>query len=191
MNLTNNFIIAMPGLADPMFEKTVSFICQHNEHGAMGLTINRPIDIAFSELLSQLNIPLEDSKLASTPIYLGGPVETGHGFVLHANDTNKLTPQQNVWEQSLSINKHISLTSSKDILTAIARGEGPEDFLIVLGYSGWTSGQIEVEMQQNSWLNVAADNEIIFHTPFSQRWESAAMKIGIDIKLMSSDIGHD
>ncbi len=190
MNLTSHFIIAMPGLADPMFEKTVSFICQHNEQGAMGLTINRPIGISFSELLSQLNIPLEDSKLASTPIYLGGPVETGHGFVLHSNDTKKQPAHQNDWEQTLSINKHISLSSSKDILTAIAKGEGPTDFLIILGYSGWTSGQIESEIQDNSWLNVPADNDIIFNTPFSRRWESAAMKMGIDINLISSDIGH-
>ncbi|MCU7836431.1 MAG: YqgE/AlgH family protein [gamma proteobacterium symbiont of Taylorina sp.] len=184
MNLTNHFIIAMPGLADPMFEKSVSFICQHNEHGAMGLTINRPTDITFVELLSQLNIPLEDSSIGSTPVYLGGPVETGHGFILHSNHDKKS------WQQTLSINEHISLSSSKDILTAIAKGEGPADYLIILGYSGWISGQIEKEIQENSWLNTPADNDIIFHTPFNKRWENAAMKIGIDIHLISSDIGH-
>ena len=184
MNLTNNFIIAMPGLADPLFEKSVSFICQHNKHGAMGLTINRPTDIAFVELLAQLNIPIEDKSISSIPVYLGGPVATGHGFILHTNETD------DHWEQTLTINEHISLSSSKDILTAIAKGEGPADYLIILGYSGWVKGQIEKEIQENSWLNVPADNDIIFHTPYSQRWENAALKIGIDINLISSDIGH-
>ncbi|MBE9526205.1 MAG: YqgE/AlgH family protein [Proteobacteria bacterium] len=184
MNLTNNFIIAMPGLADPMFEKSVSYICQHNEHGAMGLTINRPTDISFSELLSQLNIPLQDKQIGATPVYLGGPVETGHGFILHANNESES------WQQTMRINKYISLSSSKDILTAIARGKGPTDYLVILGYAGWGSGQIEREVQENSWLNMPADNEIIFHTPFKRRWEKAAMNMGIDINLISSDIGH-
>jgi len=184
MNLTNHFIIAMPGLADPMFEKSVSFICQHNEQGAMGLTINRPTDIPFSELLSQLHIPLEDSSISSTPVYLGGPVETGHGFILHTKNSDK------TWDQTLSINEHIGLSSSKDILTDIAKGEGPSDYLIILGYSGWVSGQIEKEIQENSWLNTPADSEIIFHTPINKRWEKAAMKIGVDIHLISSEIGH-
>lgn len=184
MNLTNHFIIAMPGLADPMFEKTVSFICQHNEHGAMGLTINRPIDITFPELLSQLNIPVEDKSISSIPVYLGGPVATEHGFILHSNHADRH------WEQTLVINDKISLSSSKDVLSAIARGDGPDDYLIILGYSGWVSGQIESEIQENSWLNNPADNEIIFHTPINKRWEKAAMQMGIDIHLISSDIGH-
>ena len=131
MNLTNNFIIAMPCLADPVFEKSVSYICQHTEQGAMGLTINRPIDITFSHFLSQLDIPLTDKKLMSTPIYLGGPVETGHGFILHTNDT-----KLDNWSQTLKINDEISLSSSKDILISIAKGEGPSHFLITLGYAG-------------------------------------------------------
>lgn len=179
----------MPGLADPMFEKTVSFICQHTQQGAMGLTINRPTDIRFSELLSQLNIPFADNSLQSafstTPVYLGGPVETGHGFILHANDIDSDT-----WAQTLKINEHISLTTSMDILQAIANGRGPSDYLVTLGYAGWSSGQIENEMKENSWLNVPADNNIIFQTPFEQRWEKAALKLGVDIHLISGDIGH-
>jgi len=188
MNLTNNLIIAMPGLADPMFEKTVSFICQHTDQGAMGITINRPTDISFSQLLSQLNIQLDDSLasvFASTPVYLGGPVETGHGFILHSNDTNS-----DGWAQTLRINEQISLSSSKDILQAIALGNGPSEYLVTLGYAGWGSGQIENEMTENSWLNVPADNKIIFQTPFEKRWESAALKLGVDIHLISNDIGH-
>jgi putative transcriptional regulator len=184
MNLTNHFIIAMPGLADPMFEKSVSFICQHTEQGAMGLTINRPTDILFSEFFSQLNIPLKDDSLASLPVYLGGPVETGHGFILHSNDSG------HTWNQTLKINKHISLSSSKDILIAIANGEGPSHYLVTLGYAGWGSGQIEQEMEQNSWLNVPANNDIIFNTPYDKRWESAALSLGIDIHLISGDVGH-
>ena len=185
MNLTNNLIIAMPGLADPMFEKSVSFICQHTEQGAMGLTINHPTNITLSEFLSQLDIPLTIDSLASIPIYLGGPVETGHGFILHSNDS-----ELDSWTQTLKINEHISLSSSKDILTAIAHGEGPSNFLITLGYAGWGKGQIEKEMEDNSWLNVVADNDIIFNTPTEKRWESAAMKLGIDINLISGDVGH-
>ena len=184
MNLTNNFIIAMPGLADPLFEKSVSFICQHNDYGAMGLTINHPTDISFVELLAQLNIPIEDKSISSTPVYLGGPVATSHGFILHANSNDK------TWDQTLHINEQLSLSSSKDILTAIAKGEGPEDYLIILGYAGWVKGQIEKEIQENSWLNVIADNEIIFHTPSAKRWEKAASRMGVDINLISSDVGH-
>lgn len=185
MNLTNNLIIAMPGLADPMFEKSVSFICQHSEQGAMGLTINHPTNITLSEFLSQLDIPLTINSLASIPIYLGGPVETGHGFILHSNDS-----ASDSWTQTLRINEHLSLSSSKDILIAIANGEGPSHFLITLGYAGWGKGQIEKEMEENSWLNVTADNDIIFNTPTEKRWESAAMKLGIDINLISGDVGH-
>jgi len=183
MNLTNNFIIAMPGLADPLFEKSVSYICQHNEQGAMGLTINHPTNIPFSELLSQLGIHLADESLASLPVYLGGPVETGHGFILHSNDSDS-------WKQTMRINDEISLSSSRDILIAIANGEGPSNFLITLGYAGWSGGQIEREMEENSWLNVQAEKDIIFNTPYEKRWETAALSLGVDIHLISGDIGH-
>lgn len=189
MDLTNHLIIAMPGLMDPMFEKSVSYICQHTEKGAMGLTINRPVDISFTEMLKQLDIPLKDHSLsrnfAQTPIYLGGPVDTGHGFVLHSNEN-----QSTHWGQSLKINDDLSLSSSRDILHSIASGDGPDKFLIALGYAGWSEGQIEREMQENSWLNVPADNDLLFNTPYEQRWESAAKKLGVDIHLISGDIGH-
>ncbi len=185
MNLTNNLIIAMPGLADPLFEKSVSFICQHTDNGAMGLTINHPTNINFAKLLEQLEIPLDKDSLADIPVYLGGPVETGHGFILHSNDC-----EQKIWNQTLRINDDFSLSSSQDILKAIAGGNGPSDFLITLGYAGWGRGQIEKEMEENSWLNVQADRELLFNTPSEQRWESAAKKLGIDINLISGDIGH-
>jgi len=185
MNLTNNFIIAMPNLSDPFFEKTVSYICQHTDQGAMGLTINHPTDISFSYFLSQLGITLEEESLTSTPIYLGGPIETQHGFILHSND---IEPSNS--PQTLKINDSISLSSSKDILLAIAKGEGPSKFLITLGYAGWVKDQLEHEIQQNSWLNVASNNDIIFSTPANKRWERAASQLGIDINLISGDIGH-
>ncbi len=189
MNLTNHLIIAMPGLMDPMFEKSVSFICQHTEKGAMGLTINRPVEVSFGKLLKQLDIPVKTQTLsehfAGIPVYLGGPVDTEHGFVLHSSENRSAS-----WGQSLKINDKLSLSSSKDILQAIADGEGPDNFLVTLGYAGWSEGQIEREMQENSWLNVPADNDILFNTPSEQRWERAAEKLGIDIHLISGDIGH-
>lgn len=185
MNLTNNFIIAMPSLSDPIFEKTVSYICQHTSQGAMGLTINHPIEISFRYFLSQLDITLEEDSLASTPIYLGGPIQTQHGFILHSNDIE--LPDSS---QSLKINDAISLSSSKDILYAIAKGKGPSKFLITLGYAGWIKDQLEQEILQNSWLNVVSNNDIIFSTPASKRWEKAASQLGIDINLISGDIGH-
>ncbi len=185
MNLTNNFIIAMPSLEDPIFSRSVSYVCQHTAQGAMGLTINHPTDITLEHFLSQLDIPLKETALAATPIYLGGPVETGHGFILHSNDSHLSNESQ-----TLKINDDISLSSSKDILMAIAAGEGPEHFLITLGYAGWGKNQLEQEMKQNSWLNVIADNDIIFSTPADKRWQQAALKLGIDINLISADVGH-
>jgi putative transcriptional regulator len=219
MDLTNHFIIAMPGLADPSFARTVSYICQHDSQGAMGLTINRPIDIPFSELLSQLNIPLKNSALATTPIYQGGPIDTGHGFILHTNEfsVTKDKAENNVENgpgnalenalqnslqnslqnkathyasQTLKINDYLSISSSTEILSAIARDEGPEKYLIALGYSGWGIGQLEREISENAWLNVPADQQIIFDTPDNLRWETAARQMGIDIHLISSESGH-
>jgi putative transcriptional regulator len=185
MNLTNNLIIAMPNLTDSIFKKSVNFICQHTPQGAMGLTINHPTNITLLELLTQIDIPLTIDSLASIPIYLGGPMETEHGFILHSNDA-----KLDLWDQTLKINKYISLSSSKDILLAIANGQGPSQFLITLGYAAWSKGQLEQEMKQNSWLNTTADNESIFNIPTEKRWQHAAMKLGIDINLISSEIGH-
>lgn len=198
MDLTNHFIIAMPGLADPSFARSVSYICQHDSQGAMGLTINRPLDIPFGELLSQLNIPLQDSLLAATPIYQGGPVETGHGFILHTNEFNQTREQvgsspedkASSASQTLKINDYLSVSSSIEILSAIARNEGPVKYLITLGYSGWGAGQLEREMSENAWLHVPADYTIIFDTPDNLRWETAAEKMGIDIHLISAETGH-
>ncbi len=164
----------------------------------MGLTINRPLDIPFSELLSQLNIPLQDSLLAATPIYQGGPVQTGHGFILHTNEFklsteqlgSKTENQASSKSQTLKINDYLSVSSSIEILSAIARNEGPVKYLITLGYCGWGAGQLEREMSENAWLHVPADYTIIFDTPDDLRWETAAEKMGIDIHLISAETGH-
>lgn len=203
MDLTNHFIIAMPGLTDPLFAKTVSYICQHDSQGAMGLTINHPMDVTFNELLSELNIPLNNTALSSTPIYQGGPVDAGHGFILHTNEfsVNKDAAENTLEKyaehhaspyasQTLKINDSLSVSSSIEILRTIANNQGPKKYLIALGYSGWGAGQLEREMSENAWLNVPADQHIIFDTPDNLRWETAAKQMGVDIHLISSESGH-
>lgn len=181
-NLTNHFLIAMPALEDPNFSRTVTYMCDHNDNGAMGLVINRPLDIDFSELASHLDI--DDSRKPSgyIPIYQGGPVQTERGFVLHE--------EHGQWEATLPVTSHIALTMSQDIIEAIAHNEGPRRFLIALGYAGWGAGQLEAELASNAWLNGMADPGILFDTPIEQRWTAAAHHLGVELKNLSSDVGH-
>jgi len=186
-SLTNHFIIAMPGLNDPNFEKSVSYICEHNNEGAMGVIINRPTELTLSDLCEQLDIEITDSDNANFPIFHGGPVEPERGFILH-------TPVGE-WESTLTITKDIGLTMSQDIIQAIAEGYDsdntpPEKFIITLGYAGWSEDQIEDEITENVWLNVPASKDILFNTPVEQRWTSAAASLGIDLQQLSTDIGH-
>jgi len=181
-NLTNHLLIAMPNLADPNFSHTVTYICEHSENGAMGLVINRPIDIKVAEVLEQMEIPIRDSSAAQAPVYLGGPVEEQRGFVLHSSDS--------AWDSTLRINDQVSVTTSRDILEAMARGEGPEHALVALGYAGWGPGQLEQEILDNSWLSVPADQGILFTLPPARRWEAAAELLGVDLKRLSSESGH-
>ncbi len=181
-SLTNHFLIAMPSLKDPNFFHGVTYICEHNEEGAMGIMINRPLDIELGEVLGQMQISNERPEVAEIPIFLGGPVQCERGFVLHK--------PHGQWEATLKVTAEIGVTSSRDILEAIARGEGPQQCLIALGYAGWAAGQLEQEMAENAWLSVPADDKIIFTTPYDQRWESAAALTGVDIKRLSSEIGH-
>ena len=181
-NLTNQFLIAMPSLKDPNFEKTVTYICAHNEEGAMGIVINRPLDIELGEIFEQMDIPADNAKASNQIIFHGGPVHTDRGFILHH------TSQQ--WDSSIIVSDDICVTTSKDILEAIAKGDGPEQSLIALGYAGWSSGQLEQELLDNAWLSGPADRDVIFNTPFEQCWESAARLMGVDIDKLSPDIGH-
>lgn len=181
-NLTNHFLIAMPTLEDINFSGTVTLICEHNEEGAMGIVINRPTDFSLGELLQQLDMIQDADLYSDTLVYRGGPVQEEHGFILHQPLGN--------WQHSLQITDNLALTTSKDILQAIAEDRGPERRLIALGYAGWGTGQLEQEISANAWLTTPADEEIIFDLPSNKRWEAAAAKLGIDLTLLSSETGH-
>ena len=181
-NLTNHFIIAMPSLLDDNFNQTVTYICEHNENGSFGLVINRKTDITFDEVIHQMEIKSGDSITHDKSIYHGGPVQEERGFILHQPSGE--------WGSSLKINDHLALTTSRDILEAIAIDEGPEQSIITLGYAGWSPGQLEQEIAANTWLSCPADEQIIFNIPTEKRWQAAADLLGIDLQLLSSDAGH-
>ena len=184
--LTNQFLIAMPNLVDPEFFHTVSYICNHDDNGAMGVTINRPLDVGLGDLLDHLQLPTDDPDIASIPVYAGGPVQSDRGFVLH--HTEKKNTDE--WDVSMVVSDSISLTMSQDIIEAIALNEGPEKFLIMLGYAGWGEGQLEQELLSNAWLNGNADETVIFDIPPENQWTEAAKHLGIELGLLSTDIGH-
>ncbi len=181
-SLTNHLLIAMPNLRDPNFEHTVTYICEHNENGAMGIVINRPVDIDIGEVFDQMEIPVSGTTPHKVPIFLGGPVEEQRGFVLHSG--------KGKWDSSLQVDDDLSVTTSRDILEAMAKGQGPEQALIALGYAGWQGGQLEQEILQNTWLSVAANRSIVFDLPPASRWEAAAGLLGIDLNNLSTESGH-
>lgn len=181
-NLTNHFLIAMPQLADPNFFQTVTYICEHNEEGAMGIIINRPVDISLGEILEHMDISAEPSEHTKKMVYMGGPVQPERGFVLHKPHAT--------WDSTLPITDHISITTSRDILLAIAKQTGPEQYLIALGYAGWGAGQLEREIVDNAWLSGPADDRILFDLPNEQRWSAAAALLGVDLNLISGRPGH-
>lgn len=180
--LTNQFLISMPSLKDPNFEKTVTYICVHNAEGAMGIIINKPLDFGLGEIFKQMDISVKNPDINKQKIYHGGPVHTDQGFILH--QTNK------EWDSSIVVSSELCVTTSKDILEAIAEDNGPDESLVALGYAGWSGGQLEQELMDNTWLNGPADLEIIFNTSSEQCWQSAASHMGVDIDRLSSDIGH-
>lgn len=181
-SLTNQFLIAMPGLADPNFHHTVTFICAHNEDGAMGIVINRPMELALADIFAQMNLTPCSPDVGNMIIHQGGPVQTDRGFVLHRPDTS--------WHSSINVSDEIGVTTSRDILEAIAEGRGPGEAFIALGYAGWAAGQLEQEIKENAWLSGPAGSDIIFRTPVERRWEQAARLLGVDVNLLSPDIGH-
>ncbi|MCH9694632.1 MAG: YqgE/AlgH family protein [Gammaproteobacteria bacterium] len=182
VSLTNQLLIAMPGLEDPNFSATVTLICEHNDDGALGIIINRPLNLQLSGLFEQLAVDDPDPDAASDPVLSGGPVGTERGFVLH--------DRSHSFENTLTVSDDIRLTLSRDVIDAIATGDGPRKSLVAIGYAGWEAGQLEEEMLANSWLNVPATPELVFDTPFSERWNSAALSLGIDIASISPDAGH-
>jgi len=181
-SLVNHLLIAMPSLADPHFERTVTLICQHGSEGAMGIVINRQSPLKMQHILEQLDLPLEQSDATEDPVFLGGPVQTERGLVLHDADYQ--------YSSTLPINSQLALTVSKDIMEAFSSNQGPPRRLIALGYAGWQSGQLEQEIEQNAWLFVPLNEAILFETAVEQRWQQAASLLGIDIALVSSQIGH-
>ena len=215
-SLENQFLIAMPSLADNYFNKTVTYICEHNDEGAMGLIINMPVNITLHDLLTQIEendnetdtketavkedeedkeqdtLDLVPNSVNNENIFLdsrleqlvlsGGPMSQNRGFVLHRT--------QSGWKSSLALSKDIMITTSKDILMALGTEKAPEQFMVTLGYAGWGPGQLEEELQANSWLTIDADSDILFNTPIEQRWQKATEKLGIDLAHLSTDIGH-
>lgn len=182
LNVTNHFLIAMPGLGDPNFSRTVTYMCQHSEEGALGIVINRPTDLVVSDILKQMDIETDLDQLNQSPVFYGGPVQPERGFVIHDRGAS--------WDSTLPVTETIALTTSRDILEAIARGEGPEKVVIALGYAGWGEGQLEREIVENAWLSSPARDQIMFEVPTDQRWRSAAQDMGIDLDLISSGAGH-
>ena len=181
-SLQDHFLIAMPAMGDPNFTQTVTYICEHNEHGALGIIINRPIEMQVGDILEQLSFEVADETLAEQPVLGGGPVHRDRGFVLHQSE--------HAYESTLAANDGIKVTMSQDILDAVAHGQGPERVLVALGCAGWEAGQLEDELVANAWLSVPADPQIIFETPFELRWTAAAALLGVDITQMSSYAGH-
>ncbi len=182
VNLTHHFLIAMPAMVDPYFNRTLVYVCEHNEQGALGVIINRPIDLTLAGLFEKVELKLEAEELARLPVYFGGPVQTDRGFVLHR--------PRGSWQSTLRVNEEIGLTSSKDILTSIGELGEPRDIIMTLGYAGWGAGQLENELTQNAWLTVPADAQILFAMPPEERLPAAMQKLGISFSQLSDVAGH-
>jgi putative transcriptional regulator len=182
IDLTHHFLIAMPNMVDPHFSRSLTYICEHNDQGALGVVVNRPIDLTLQALFERLSLRLRERDLAGLPVYYGGPVQTDRGFVLHAPAGD--------WQATLRVGESIGLTTSKDILEAVGRGEGPERLLVTLGYAGWSAGQLEHEIGQNAWLTVEARDGIIFETPVEERLPAAMELLGVDFARLQDEAGH-
>ncbi len=180
--LSNNLLIAMPGMQSDYFDHSVTLICQHDEQGAFGVVINRPLQMTVGELLAQLDITVEDPGIAGQAALNGGPVQSEQGFVLHNTDRT--------WDSTLQIDDDTAITSSRDILVDLAAGNGPERFMLLLGCAGWNPGQLEEEIKANTWLTCPADNTILFDMPYPHRWKDAAATLGIDVRLLTTEAGH-
>ena len=188
INLTNQFLIAMPGVSDAHFERAVVYMCEHNANGAMGLIINKPSDIKLYNLLEQVELTLHRSDLNETPVFYGGPVQTERGFVLH---DRMGTDTQSAYNSTLMIEgAPLEMTTSRDVLEALAEGMGPPRLLVTLGYTGWGAGQLEDEIGRNGWLSVDANALVIFETPVEQRYEKALSLLGVTPGMLSMEAGH-
>ncbi|MCJ2378830.1 YqgE/AlgH family protein [Vibrio sp. ZSDZ34] len=188
MNLANHFLVAMPGMKDPYFQRTVIYVCEHNEDGAMGIVINTPIDVTVGNMLKQVQnefpvaLPNQYCESLEEPVLNGGPVSEDRGFIIHR--------PKDKYQSSIQLTDSVSVTTSKDILAVLGTDAQPENYLVALGYSGWEAGQLESELADNSWLTIEADPKVIFETPVAERWASAVQMLGIDAAQLSVQIGH-
>lgn len=180
--LVNQFLIAMPGLGDPNFYRSVTYVCQHDADGALGIVINRPLDLTLSDIFEQLSLASTNPEFAGQAVMEGGPVQRERGFVIHRREGS--------WESSLEVSDRIAVTTSRDILESMASGDGPTNALVALGYAGWGAGQLDMEMAANAWLSVPCEENILFDTAFEQRWSAAAKRLGIDIAQLNHPAGH-
>ena len=182
IDLTHHFLIAMPNMVDPYFAKSLTYICEHNDQGALGVVVNRPIDLSLQALFERINLVLEPHELHDVPVFFGGPVQTDRGFVLHK--------PVGEWHSTLNVRDNLGLTTSRDILEAVGKGGGPAKMLVTLGYSGWAAGQLEHELGQNAWLTVEAGEQIIFDLPAEEKLPAALELLGVDFASLSEDTGH-
>jgi len=198
INLTHHFLIAMPGLQDETFHKSVVYMCEHSDRGALGLVINKPSDMTMKGLFDKVDLPLGRADLTLSPVFQGGPVHTERGFVLHEpvsaceplDATESADSREPIYASTLSIPGGLEMTTSRDVLEAISTGAGPRKVLISLGYAAWGQGQLESEIAENSWLTVDADLSVIFDTPFAQRYEKALSLLGLESWMISPGAGH-
>lgn len=194
INLTHHFLIAMPGLEDQAFAKSVVYVCEHTERGALGIVINKPSDINLQRLFDQVELPLRRDDLTDNPVYQGGPVQTERGFVLHdsmlADAQDAAEPRESAYASTMVIPGGLEMTTSKDVLEALSTGAGPRRVLVSLGYSAWGEGQLESELADNSWLTVSADAAVIFDTPVAQRYDKALALLGLQAWMLSPEAGH-
>jgi putative transcriptional regulator len=188
INLTNHFLIAMPGLSDALFGRSVVFMCEHSERGALGLVINKPSEIRLPRLFEKIDLPMGRADLHDTPVFQGGPVQTERGFVLH--EAIDSAEGESIYASTLSIPGGLEMTTSKDVLEAMSSGAGPRKVFVTLGYASWAQGQLESEITENSWLTVAADPAVIFDAPVHERYERAMALLGLQPWMLSPDAGH-
>lgn len=181
-NLTNHFLIAMPAMADPNFSRSLTYIAEHNEQGALGIIVNRPLDMSLTTLFERIDLPLHAAEFANQPVYFGGPVQTDRGFVLHR--------PAGEWHSTLTVSEEIGLTSSRDILESLGERGEPGEVLVSLGYAGWSAGQLEQELADNAWLTVPAELSIIFDLPPEERFAAALQELGVDFTHLSEVVGH-
>jgi putative transcriptional regulator len=182
LNFSHHLLVAMPAMTDSVFSKSVIYVCEHNEQGALGIIVNRPISLTLDDLFAQIKVTLADTEIKSLPVHFGGPVQTDRGFILH--------DPVGQWQSTLTINDNLGLTTSKDILEAVAAGKGPRNILVTLGYTGWAQGQLEQEMADNAWLSIPAAEHILFDLPAEERLSTTMGLLGIDYASLSEDAGH-